>query len=202
MVLKFLLKYEKVASMMVATTLHAGIGFYIIKGSMSNTSIAQQSLQVHLVAPSKELNTHSLINIKPNEVVKISETGTKALVKNAKNNRKELQERKTTGMESAEAKQVHSAITEPIFNAAYLNNPPPIYPQAAKNDGIQGIVLLLVEVSPEGMARSTKISESSGYSLLDSSAKNAVSLWKFIPAVYYGKPVSASVLVPIEFKLS
>jgi protein TonB len=62
--------------------------------------------------------------------------------------------------------------------------------------------MLLVEVSTDGFAKTVQVSQSSGYSTLDNSAKNAVSKWKFIPAMQNGKPVLASVIVPIEFKLN
>jgi protein TonB len=119
-----------------------------------------------------------------------------------KNDAKQAKELKTTGKESDDAKAVNSAITQPIFNAAYLNNPTPQYPQSAKDTSVQGKVMLLVEVSQDGFAKAVQISQSSGYSTLDNSAKNAVSKWKFIPAMQNGKPVVANVIVPIEFKLN
>ena len=102
----------------------------------------------------------------------------KSTTKLHKNDGKQAKELKTTGKESDDAKAVHSAITQPIFNASYLNNPTPQYPQSAKDAGVQGKVMLLVEVSEDGFAKIVQVSNSSGYSTLDNSAKNAVSKWK------------------------
>ncbi len=93
------------------------------------------------------------------------------------------------------------ATTKPLFDAAYLQNPAPEYPVHAKRRNMEGTVMLDVAVSEGGAARSVRISESSGFAMLDESAKNAVSRWKFVPAKRGGETVEARVMVPIEFRL-
>jgi TonB family protein len=200
-------KNEKFSAMTLAGLFHICLGLCFINGvTNSKTSIVPQSIQVTLVAHSsmkKSLDLEenvveqsTIANLKP---VKGREVVEKKSQKNEGNQLKNMQ---TTGIESDNAKAVSSAITQPVFNAAYLNNPTPQYPQSAKDAGVQGKVLLLVDVSSGGFAKMVQISNSSGYSALDISAKNAVSKWKFVPAMQNGKPVEASVIVPIEFKLS
>lgn len=92
-------------------------------------------------------------------------------------------------------------MTKPLFDAAYLSNPAPEYPAQAKRRNMEGTVMLDVVVSQVGAARSVYIAESSGFALLDESAKNAVSRWKFVPAKRGGEIVEARVMVPIEFRL-
>ena len=92
-------------------------------------------------------------------------------------------------------------ITSPVFDAQYLNNPSPIYPSNAKNNNIQGKVFLSVLVGIEGRAIEVKIANSSGYSILDNSALSAVRKWQFVPAKKNGEAVSATVIVPVEFKI-
>jgi len=92
-------------------------------------------------------------------------------------------------------------MTKPLFDAAYLNNPAPEYPAPAKRRNMEGTVMLDVAVSTAGTAHQVRIAESSGFSLLDESAKHAVSRWKFVPAKRGGEIVEARVMVPIEFRL-
>ena len=91
--------------------------------------------------------------------------------------------------------------TPPVFNAAYLRNPPPRYPVSARRRGEQGTVLLKVLVTREGAAASIDLEKSSGSAALDQAALDAVKSWRFVPARRGGQPVEAHVLVPIVFRL-
>jgi periplasmic protein TonB len=92
--------------------------------------------------------------------------------------------------------------TQPArYEAAYLNNPPPVYPRISKRLREQGTVLLRVQVDAQGRAITVDVSESSGFARLDDAAQEAVRQWRFIPAQRGGEAISAAVLVPIEFKL-
>lgn len=185
----------------MATVFHASLGLCVIKSGVKSVAIEPQSLQVSLVAPSTSMKVLSHSSSPIQEKV-FDKSGVKSAMKKMKNDGRESEERKTTGRESPDAKATNSAVTEPDFNAAYLKNPSPAYPPSAKKSGIQGKVLLLVGVSAEGYAKSVKVHESSGYSILDNAAKSAVSAWKFVPATQGGNPVEANVIVPIEFKLN
>ena len=189
-------KNERISAITMAGLFHICLGLCFIHGfKHSEISIIPQSIQVTLVA-------HSSTQKSMKQSVSNVEIVEKSTTKLHKNDGKQAKELKTTGRKSDDAKAVNSAITQPIFNAAYLNNPTPQYPQSAKDAGVQGKVMLLVEVSEDGFAKIVQVSNSSGYSTLDNSAKNAVSKWKFVPAMQNGKPVVASVIVPIEFRLS
>lgn len=107
-----------------------------------------------------------------------------------------------TGVPSGKApEQAPPPIQPPRFNAAYLHNPKPIYPPQARRRGIEGKVILQVSVSPEGQVLHIHIHQSSGHSSLDEAAQNSVMNWRFIPAQQGDTPISASVRVPIIFKL-
>ena len=94
------------------------------------------------------------------------------------------------------------AQTEPLFNAAYLNNPAPEYPAAAKRRGIEGTVILGVQVTANGRAAHITIHKTSGSDLLDFSALEAVSKWEFVPARAGDQNVESNVRVPITFSLN
>jgi len=83
----------------------------------------------------------------------------------------------------------------------YGKNMPPAYPEVARLRGYEGIVLIVAEVLPSGRVGEAKIKKSSGYSILDQSALEAVKPWKFEPAKKAGQPFTMWVEVPIKFML-
>jgi protein TonB len=88
------------------------------------------------------------------------------------------------------------------FDAAYLNNPRPAYPPAARRRGETGTVHLRVQVSEDGSAAQVTLKTSSGSSSLDQAAIDAVTRWKFVPARRGDTPVVSWVVVPIDFSLN
>lgn len=91
--------------------------------------------------------------------------------------------------------------TEARFDAAYLNNPTPIYPMASRRLREEGRVMLRVRVSAAGLPAQIELRTSSGSGRLDRAAQDAVARWRFVPARRGGQAIEAWVLVPIEFKL-
>lgn len=92
-------------------------------------------------------------------------------------------------------------VVPPRFDAAYLKNPRPDYPRAARRMGEQGKVVLRVYVSTTGTAEKIEIGTSSGSRRLDDAARLAVEQWRFVPARQGEVPVAAWVIVPITFAL-
>ena len=88
------------------------------------------------------------------------------------------------------------------LHAAYRLNPAPEYPPLALRRGWQGTVRLRVALDPEGHPTNVDLAASSGYPMLDESALATVRRWRFSPATRSGKPVAATVEVPIVFKIS
>ena len=93
-------------------------------------------------------------------------------------------------------------VTPPSFTAAYLNNPGPQYPMAARRKREQGVVNLRVLVSDDGAAEQVLLERSSGHPALDAAAVEVVKKrWRFAPAKQGDRTVAAWVLVPISFEL-
>ena len=92
-------------------------------------------------------------------------------------------------------------IEAPRFNAAYLNNPSPAYPAAARRRGQEGRVLVRAEVLADGRCSRVELKQGSGHELLDQAALDAVRKWRFVPARQGEQAVTAWVDVPIAFKL-
>jgi protein TonB len=93
------------------------------------------------------------------------------------------------------------AVELPHFNVAYLNNPRPAYPPIARRLGLEGLVLLRVDVSPGGAPEKIVVAQSSGAALLDEAAVKAVQGWTFVPARRGDTPIAHPVEVPIRFQL-
>lgn len=93
-------------------------------------------------------------------------------------------------------------VTPPRFNAAYLNNPAPVYPPMLRRTGEEGKVVLRVFVTAEGAAGNVQVLHSSGSPLFDEAALTAVRKWRFVPARRGDTPIAEWVQVPIEFRLN
>lgn len=92
-------------------------------------------------------------------------------------------------------------VTPPRSDAAYLNNPRPAYPLAARRRGDQGTVLVRVVVTTEGLAAGVSLEKTSGHPALDESALSAVKSWRFVPARQGGQAIESPYVVPIVFKV-
>jgi protein TonB len=92
-------------------------------------------------------------------------------------------------------------VVPPSFEAAYLRNPAPTYPQMSRRRGEEGTVVLRVFVNAQGGAEKVAVRTSSGHPLLDQAAHDIVHQWRFVPARQGDQPVAAWVLVPIVFRL-
>jgi protein TonB len=80
-------------------------------------------------------------------------------------------------------------------------NPKPDYPILARRKGWEGRVVLRVEVSAEGKPIGASVVESSGRSILDDAALEAVKGWKFEPALKNGRSSAGALDVTFEFRL-
>jgi protein TonB len=91
------------------------------------------------------------------------------------------------------------AITE--AKPDYLKNPAPAYPEAARRQSQEGVVILLAFINTNGFPVKVEVDKGSGFSLLDQAAVKAVRKWRFRPAMFGGIAVESSVRVPIRFNL-
>ena len=93
--------------------------------------------------------------------------------------------------------------TAPIEATLAYRAVPLKYPPQALRARMQGTVLLKVLVDEQGVPQDVAIEKSSGYALLDRSAREQVLQgWKFQPATVGGKPVRAWARVPVSFDLN
>jgi len=76
----------------------------------------------------------------------------------------------------------------------------PIYPEAARKAGLQGLVVMDAVIAPDGTVK--RLRPVSGPDLLAQSATAAVKSWKFEPYLSSGKPVEVETTIAIEFQLN
>jgi protein TonB len=79
--------------------------------------------------------------------------------------------------------------------------PTPEYPPRSRRLGEEGLVLLEVEVLPDGRAGTVRVLQAPDYPRLVDAAIEAVRSAAFRPATADGRPVRAFVEVPIRFRL-
>ncbi len=89
------------------------------------------------------------------------------------------------------------------ISASYAKtNQKPDYPTQSRRLNEEGTVVLTVLVLADGKAGMVEVKSSSGYPMLDQSAKDAVKQWHFNPATIDGKPIDESYSLSIPFKLN
>jgi TonB family protein len=76
----------------------------------------------------------------------------------------------------------------------------PVYPEAARKAGLQGLVVMDAVIAPDGTVK--RLRPVSGPDLLAQSATAAVQSWKFEPYLSSGKPVEVETTIAIEFRLN
>jgi len=100
-----------------------------------------------------------------------------------------------------EIKAPASPTSQPFVPAAYRETPLPSYPTAAREQGLEGVVVLGVLVGVNGRAVEIAVRTSSGARTLDDAAVDAVTRWRFAPAREGRKAVESWVEVPLKFAL-
>lgn len=99
--------------------------------------------------------------------------------------------------------QVAAAAPVVVRDPEFLNPPrPPDYPPTAVRRHQEGIVIVRALVTRPGRPEDIVVWQSSGHSLLDAAALEAVAGWQFRPSVQNGALVAAWVEVPVSFLLN
>lgn len=84
--------------------------------------------------------------------------------------------------------------------ARILNRVQPVYPEAARQARIEGVVRLHVIIGKEGSI--TQLEVISGHPLLQQAALDAVRQWAYQPTLLRGKPVEVDTTIDVIFTLN
>jgi periplasmic protein TonB len=90
--------------------------------------------------------------------------------------------------------KVGGQVQEPKLIASAM----PVYPQAAKNSGIQGDVVVETTIDKDGNVAGMSVV--SGPAVLRQSALDALRKWKYEPSKLDGQPISVQMMVTIKFR--
>ena len=77
---------------------------------------------------------------------------------------------------------------------------PPVYPEAARESGVEGTVVLHTVIDRQGSVMAVNVVESLSKGVSDAAAE-AVRRWKFEPVQIDGQPALARFLLEVEFEL-
>lgn len=109
--------------------------------------------------------------------------------------------KKQAALDDAAEKARHSfEITEEIEPPVPLDQPRPEYSTEARDHKHEGVVVLRVEVGPDGRVSDVKVQNPLGMGL-DEKAMAAVRQWVYKPALKNGRPVAVQFDLSINFRL-
>jgi TonB family protein len=212
-------KQNKLFAVSASIVIHIAVGSLLILGLLSDghftpdlsklnlawVSLESGSGKSTILPQEKNADRNQFQADKINAVTTISATKNMTVkdqkVKEEKNNQAAGKESSTTISGATAMPAAGNSAAFVSASPLYRENTPPIYPAIAKLRGYEGVVLVNAEILPDGRVGNTAISKSSGYTILDQSAMEAVKLWKFEPAKKAGKPFAIRVKLPIKFVL-
>jgi len=88
--------------------------------------------------------------------------------------------------------------TTGFMDAVLIQRNPPIYPASAMKKHIEGSVTVNATIGTDGVPRGLRLV--SGDPILGQAAQEAISQWRYVPAVSGGVPVESQVAISINFQ--
>jgi TonB family protein len=210
-------KYQKIIPILFATIIHLTLLLLFYKpqnGKINNPEIIINNLNLSgfkninnqkigskFVSIKNDNNNQKVNNVTNNSLTNNQQNKQVSTIDQDYNNHSKNISQSSYLDNNQNNNSINSSGSEPIYDASYLNNPTPNYPEIALQNNIEGKVMLLVNVNVNGKVTDITIENSSGYKMLDNAAINSVRNWQFIPAKHNSVAVSGKVIVPIEFKI-
>lgn len=82
-----------------------------------------------------------------------------------------------------------------------LDNPPPVYPGAARRQGIEGEVKVKLRIDRDGRVRDVRVIEVAGHPAFGEAVEAAALRWRFAPARHQGRQVEVWGIKTVRFRL-
>ena len=105
----------------------------------------------------------------------------------------------TAGVAVPALAQVPVRIGGEVKEPKKVKDAKPLYPEEARREGVQGIVILEVVVNEEGKVTNTRVLRAPA--LLEQAAVDAVQQWEYTPTLLNGLPVPVVMTVTVTFSL-
>jgi protein TonB len=90
-------------------------------------------------------------------------------------------------------------VSSGVANSLKIHDAQPQYPQKAREQGIQGDVLLQATIGTKGKLTNLRIVQ--GDPILVQAAVDAVKKWRYRPYILNGEPVDVETTIKIQFHL-
>jgi TonB family protein len=97
--------------------------------------------------------------------------------------------------------QLYSPPPQTVTPWRVISKLDPMYTEEARRAGIEGIVEVELTIDEQGAPQNLHVAGSLGAGLTES-AQEAVSQWRFEPAIINGRPVAEQAVVRVDFRLS
>jgi len=89
-----------------------------------------------------------------------------------------------------------------IISARFINRVEPNFPEVAINQGVEGTVIVLVTIGPDGVPSDVRVWQSSGNAALDRAAMQAAQQSTYAPPEVNGEPATQTYRVIYTFLLN
>jgi TonB family protein len=109
-------------------------------------------------------------------------------------------ENRTPSSESELRVSPETRVSAETMDKRIVTKVDPIYPEAARTSGTEGLVVLDAVIAQDGSVR--KLRPLSGSDPLVQSALDAVRSWKFEPYLASGKPIEVETTIAVDFELN
>lgn len=87
-----------------------------------------------------------------------------------------------------------------VLASLLLQTVPPVYPRQARDEKIEGAVVLEVQIDKTGLVSATRVI--SGHPMLTQAAMDAVKQWVYKPVMLNGEPIDVTSTVTVNFTLA
>ena len=94
-----------------------------------------------------------------------------------------------------------AASTPPVDSLGRIVATDPVYPAAARQNGVEGWVELMFTITETGAVRDVEVVDSEPQGVFDSAAMQAVGSWRYQPRLANGQPVMRRSSVTLRFNL-
>ena len=108
------------------------------------------------------------------------------------------------GANPAHGEDVLPSLDAPVYVEelpAVVKEVKPVYPQFARDAGVEGLVLVKVLVGKDGRVLDARLSEKDQVPMLNEAALDAARQWRFTPGLANGRPVVCWTAIPFRFRL-
>ena len=210
--------FDLMISSILALSVHAGIflggGFFYSKPEIilkkgessikmtfvtSKPAIASEIIQKPHVVKVPEEKKPELVPPVKEEEVKLPVEEEKEVEKSEERKEEKKEDNTVNSREIVADLKEKGVITDTEVKMVSFYKPE--YPEYCRKRGQEGVVILTVCISAEGMGHSIKIVKSSGYLKLDNAAVEALKKAKLIPARRMGVPVTTTERIAFRFRL-